>query len=548
MELDRDETHQEGLFVSSKLNSDAVNNWPVTIALPQGLTIGGMTTWALTLADGLARRGREVRLVAHAPLHPGHVKLDATSLKLHKNVRVIDAAPLAMNENWQSCVETYRQLLPTVLFPNVIAECYALAAALTMTQPDAIRVVGWNHSDNIYDYTHLAYYEPIIYRFVVNTRQCETELTRHLPTRKRDTIMLRHGIQLGAVSTRTPAHGRPLRLIYGGRMEQLVKRVLDLPRLAAMLDERGIKFELRLVGDGPQSNDVDRLIDQTQREMRDSNNRIYRVEPVTPAEMQSHWRWADVSLLPSTHEGLSVAMLEAMAAGCVPVVTRINSGVAEIIDDGINGFTFHVCDLPAMTAQIVRLAQEPDILARISQAARASINSEFDFDAYVQRVNFMFDEIVAEPDRSWSAHLPISMNSRAVDAGSHPGTIPSDADVRLRNALHDLADRGHRHIAIYGAGAHTRALANVWADSPVNICAVLADDPTQHGEYLWGWKVIAPQSVLSTGASAIVLSSWMHEDVMRKNCRRFIGREMEVVSLYAKTEETPKRAETLVAV
>jgi len=57
-----------------------------------------------------------------------------------------------------------------------------------------------------------------------------------------------------------------------------------------------------------------------------------------PYQVQKLWQTADVCVLVSEYEGTSVSMLEAMAAGCVPVVTKV-SGTADVIQPGINGFT-----------------------------------------------------------------------------------------------------------------------------------------------------------------------------------------------------------------
>lgn len=46
---------------------------------------------------------------------------------------------------------------------------------------------------------------------------------------------------------------------------------------------------------------------------------------------------ANCLILPSLHEGLSYAVLEAMASKCIPIANNIK-GISELIDDGINGF------------------------------------------------------------------------------------------------------------------------------------------------------------------------------------------------------------------
>lgn len=54
-------------------------------------------------------------------------------------------------------------------------------------------------------------------------------------------------------------------------------------------------------------------------------------------ELKLYYQLSDVFILPSLYDSFSLASLEAMACGSVPVVSKY-AGVSEIIRDGINGF------------------------------------------------------------------------------------------------------------------------------------------------------------------------------------------------------------------
>lgn len=60
---------------------------------------------------------------------------------------------------------------------------------------------------------------------------------------------------------------------------------------------------------------------------------------------------ADMFVLPSLAEGFSLSIIEAMAAGCLVVATRVG-GAAEIIEHGVNGFLVPPADSAALTAAI----------------------------------------------------------------------------------------------------------------------------------------------------------------------------------------------------
>jgi glycosyltransferase involved in cell wall biosynthesis len=85
----------------------------------------------------------------------------------------------------------------------------------------------------------------------------------------------------------------------------------------------------------------------------------------------------DVNVNCSTREPFGRAVVEAAACG-VPTVCFADSGAAETILNGVNGFTISPGDEPAFAAAIVDLLTSPASRERISSAARAGT---FRFDA-----------------------------------------------------------------------------------------------------------------------------------------------------------------------
>jgi glycosyltransferase involved in cell wall biosynthesis len=79
---------------------------------------------------------------------------------------------------------------------------------------------------------------------------------------------------------------------------------------------------------------------------------------------------ADVVALPSLHEGLGVAALEAMAAGRPVVASRVG-GLAEVLVDGESGLLASPGDPASLAGALRRLAADPALRARLGQAGRA---------------------------------------------------------------------------------------------------------------------------------------------------------------------------------
>jgi glycosyltransferase involved in cell wall biosynthesis len=74
-------------------------------------------------------------------------------------------------------------------------------------------------------------------------------------------------------------------------------------------------------------------------------------------------------ILPSFHEGLSYAVLEAMASGCIVIANDVD-GIRNLVDDGINGFLIKNNDIEKYSEKIIALEnQSPSFLAKIKEQA-----------------------------------------------------------------------------------------------------------------------------------------------------------------------------------
>ena len=88
-----------------------------------------------------------------------------------------------------------------------------------------------------------------------------------------------------------------------------------------------------------------------------------------PGARDSLWT-SSALLLTSVYEGYPLSTLEAMARGCPVVAYDVRYGPREQVADGVDGFVVPDGDPAALAARVVELLQAPELVARMSVAAR----------------------------------------------------------------------------------------------------------------------------------------------------------------------------------
>lgn len=145
------------------------------------------------------------------------------------------------------------------------------------------------------------------------------------------------------------------------------KSLEDAIQVVRMLQNRGRRVHLTIIGDGPERQ---RLLFA----MHDMGvaDRVTLAGSLPPAQVLCELQQAQAFVLTSVSEGISNAVLEAMASG-VPVVSTDCGGMREVIRDGVNGFIVPMRDPESMASAIERLMDSTELCVAMGTAARATI-------------------------------------------------------------------------------------------------------------------------------------------------------------------------------
>ena len=102
----------------------------------------------------------------------------------------------------------------------------------------------------------------------------------------------------------------------------------------------------------------------------------------------------DIFVMPSRFEGLSIAMIEAMACG-LPIVASDAPGLRDCIDHEQNGLLFPVEDHKALAERILQLANDKKLSVKLSHGARESFEREYNMRRNIKSLDILFRKYVA---------------------------------------------------------------------------------------------------------------------------------------------------------
>ena len=103
----------------------------------------------------------------------------------------------------------------------------------------------------------------------------------------------------------------------------------------------------------------------------------------------------DAFVLSSLSEGLSIALLEAMAAGC-PIVATAVGGNRELIQDGATGLLVPSGDGESLANAIARLLKNPPLAHQLGAAARDLVRARYSIKAMCGQYEALYRQLINE--------------------------------------------------------------------------------------------------------------------------------------------------------
>ena len=224
----------------------------------------------------------------------------------------------------------------------------------------------------------------------------DTFLARGVPESK--LLHVPYGVSLDAFSpppAGTRERARTFRILHVGGVN-LRKGCHHLLEAFRMLDLPNA--ELHFVG--PVAPEM-----QPFRE-RWSSDRIVFHEPVPQARLVEFYADAQVFALASIEEGLAMVTAQAMACG-LPIVATVNTGAADLVNEGSEGFLVPIRSPEAIAERLTWLHEHPQERFRMGSLARERVEAGFTWSDYGERALAAYRRAVDavhrnDPDRTRS--------------------------------------------------------------------------------------------------------------------------------------------------
>jgi glycosyltransferase involved in cell wall biosynthesis len=189
----------------------------------------------------------------------------------------------------------------------------------------------------------------------------QAELDRPSPTEP---------VRVGTVSSLSPEKG----LSYLIEAASLIPHVKDR-----------VRFDI--VGDGSCRMELEELV--RKKELEDCIQFLgFR------ADIQTLMKDFDLFVLPSLSEGLSSAIMEAMASS-LPVIASNVGGIPELVQNGDNGLLVRPADPESLARAVMQLAENPETLRQMGIRGRERVEEKFTLDRKVQETEELCCTLVA---------------------------------------------------------------------------------------------------------------------------------------------------------
>lgn len=176
-------------------------------------------------------------------------------------------------------------------------------------------------------------------------------------------------------------------ILHVGRITR-EKGVLELARAARILQGRGVKFRLVIVGRGPYLKALERLV------KREGISSIVLSGFVSDQDLPKYYASADFFVTASCVETQGIVLLEAMASGS-PVIGANAGAIPELVKSGGNGFLFTPGNALELAGRMEELLKDENLRKRMGRKS-LELAREHSLENLSRKIGKIYKEAISE--------------------------------------------------------------------------------------------------------------------------------------------------------
>lgn len=343
-----------------------------------GLDLGGSTTFLLNLARGLKKKNTPFLFCSLESNHPMRKDFG----EFHDHLVVLDDKKQIFEDRISLLLQRLHDFQPT----HVIGTLGASSLEVFRYLPPSVGKIGMIQSDDPGPYQTLRLYHKYIEAVAGVSRGIIAQLKKDPILGKKKIGDVRYGVLMPPLREKRAIFcgQRPLRILYCGRIVDEQKRISLLPLILKDLDKAGLNYEMTMAGEGRELNKMTHLLQPWVR-----RKRVHILGRLDQKGVFETMDRNDIFLLFSDYEGLSLALLESMAQGLVPVVSDLGQDFRELVR-GTGGKLVNPKAAKNYAQAILDLAKQSDRFYKNSRLCQQKCQMDYSVEAMTNRwINFL---------------------------------------------------------------------------------------------------------------------------------------------------------------
>ncbi len=157
-------------------------------------------------------------------------------------------------------------------------------------------------------------------------------------------------------------------------------------------------FKLVIVGTHADTEEYEKFL----KHLADGRSNIIMAGERTGVAMESLYSHAYLYVQPSEQEGLSLALLEAMGHGLLPLVSDIEPHKEAVANTGVY---FPVKDIEGLKRELAYLVNRSDEVSALGRVAQERVREHYSWDAVAKKTVDVYRDVMGGVPKEYSAHV-----------------------------------------------------------------------------------------------------------------------------------------------